>query len=74
MKVCHMLLENGPRVRHYKLGDIGYWSPGHDVAIYYREDSEEIPHPGIISIGKIDSGMEALNVPGSVKVIIELAQ
>jgi hypothetical protein len=41
------------------------------VAIYYRQDSEKIPDPGIIVIGKIDAGVEALNVPGPVKVRIE---
>jgi hypothetical protein len=43
-----------------------------DVAIFYRHDGQSIPSPGIIVMGKIDSGVEALNVPGSVKVIIEL--
>jgi len=38
---------------------------------YYRQDGEEIPDPGIIVIGKIDASVEALNVPGSVKVTIE---
>lgn len=49
-----------------------YWSPGPDVAIYYRHDGEAIPSPGIIVIAKIDSGVEALSVPGSVRVTIEL--
>ena len=56
----------------YEVGDIIYWSPGPDVAIYYRQDGERIPAPGIIVIGKIDSGVESLNVSGSVKVTIEL--
>jgi hypothetical protein len=68
------LSENGPRRRYYELGDIAYWSPSHDVAIYYRVGGEEIPTPGIIPIGKIDSGIEAFNVPDSVRVTIELAQ
>ena len=49
-----------------------YRSPGPDVAMYYRHDGQPIPSPGIIVIGKIDSDVEALNVPGSVKVTIEL--
>jgi hypothetical protein len=50
------------------------WSigpPGPDVAISYRHDGQSIPAPGIIVIGKIDSGVEALNVPGSVKATID---
>lgn len=46
----------------------------HDVAIYYRQESESIPSPGIIPIGKIDGGTEVFNVPASVKVTIELAK
>jgi hypothetical protein len=42
------------------------------VAIFYRNDGEKIPNPGVIVIGKIDSGVEALNVAGSVKVTVEL--
>jgi hypothetical protein len=41
------------------------------VAIFYRHGGQQIPDPGIIVIGKIDGGAEALNVPGSVKVIVE---
>ena len=48
------------------------WSPGPDVAIFYRNDGEKIPNRGIIVIGKIDSGVAALDVAGSVKVTIEL--
>jgi hypothetical protein len=49
-----------------------YWSPSAHLAIYYRHDGESIASPGIIVIGKIDDGVEALRVPGSVKVTIEL--
>lgn len=62
----------GKRAHKYEVGEIVYWSPGPDVAIYYREDGERIPAPGIIVIGKIDSGVESLNVAGSVNVTIEL--
>jgi len=64
--------EEGKRTHTYEIGEIAYWSPGPDVAIYYRNDGEKIPEPGIIVIGKIDSGVAALDVAGSVKVTIEL--
>jgi 4-carboxymuconolactone decarboxylase len=67
------LSEGGERTHGYEVGEIVYWSPGPDVAIFYRHDSQAIPDPGIIVIGKIDSGVEALNVAGSLKVTIELA-
>ena len=66
-------LSKGERTHSYEVGNIGYWSPGPDVAIYYRNDGEQIPDPGIVLIGKIDSGIEVFNVPDSVKVTIELA-
>jgi hypothetical protein len=66
-------LSKGERTHSYEVGDIGYWSPGPDVVVYYRNDGEQMPDPGIILIGKIDSGVEAFNVPGSVKVTIEPA-
>lgn len=64
----------GERAHTYQVGEISYWSPGPDVAIYYRQDGERIPAPGIIVIGKIDSGVESFNVAGSVKVTIELVK
>ena len=64
----------GKRAHTYEVGEIAYWSPGPDVAIYYRHDGKSIPPPGIIPIGKIDTGAEAFDVPGSVKVTIELAK
>ena len=64
--------QEGKRTHTYQIGDLAYWSPSHDVAVYYRQDGEKIPEPGIIVIGKIDSGVAALDVAGSVKVTIEL--
>jgi hypothetical protein len=63
--------EKGKRTRTYEVGDVIYWSPSAHLAIYYHHDEQSIPSPGIIIIDKIDSGVEALNVPGSVKVTIE---
>ena len=66
--------EKGPRMDKYQVGDIAYWSPDHQVAIYYRQDNEQIPSPGVIPIAKIDSGTEVFNVRGSVNVTIERAE
>ncbi|HXF96908.1 MAG TPA: cyclophilin-like fold protein [Gemmatimonadales bacterium] len=62
----------GKSTHTYTVGDIAYWPPGPDVAVYYRHDGEEIPDPGIIVIGRIDSSVEAFDVPGSVRVTFEL--
>lgn len=68
------LSEKGLRENRYEVGDIAYWSPNHQLAVYYHQDGESIPSPGIIPIAKIDAGAEAFNVPGSVNVIIEVAK
>jgi hypothetical protein len=59
-------------VHTYEVGEIAYWSPGPDGAIDSRQDGEPISPPGIIPIGKIDAGAEVFDVPGSVKVTLEL--
>ena len=64
----------GKRTHTYALGDIAYWSPGPDIAIYYRHDGERIPEPGLIIIGKMGAQVDAFNVAGAVKVTIELVR
>ena len=61
----------GKRTHAYEVGDIAYWAPGPDVAVFYRHDGQKIPTPASSFIGKIDSGVEKLDVPGSVRVTFE---
>ena len=68
------LSEEGPRKNGYEVGDIAYWSPDHQFAVFYRQHGQSIPSPGIIPIAKIDGGTGAFNVPGSLKVTIEVAE
>lgn len=56
----------------YEKGDLGYWRPGGNFVIFYRHDGLTIPSPGIVLLGKIDSGAEVFDVPGSVDVSVEL--
>ncbi|WP_217240456.1 cyclophilin-like fold protein [Streptomyces sp. AC555_RSS877] len=57
----------------YEIGDIAYWSPGPDIAVFYAHDGESIPDPGIVILGKIDHlGADALKkYDGAVDVAIE---
>lgn len=67
--------ENGPRKSGYEVGEIAHRSLANQFAVYYyHQDGESIRSPGITPIGKIDTGTGAFNVPGSVKVAIELAE
>ncbi len=63
--------EDAPPGSDPSAGDIAYYAPWGNLAIYYRDFkySNEL-----VILGKIDSGIEALNVPGSVDVAIELVQ
>jgi hypothetical protein len=63
--------ERGKRTHEYAVGTIGYWPPGPDVAIFYRQDGERIPDPGLIVIGRIKAGVEAFAVPGAIRATIE---
>ena len=68
------LSREAKRSRSFEVGDIAYWSPSHDLAVFYRQDGEAIPTPGIIVVAKLDSGVDAFDVPGSMKVRLELAE
>jgi hypothetical protein len=76
-KFAHLpraISEKGKRTHDYAVGTIGYWPPGPDVAIFYRQDGECIPDPGLIVLGKVKTGVEALNVRGAIRATIELSR
>jgi hypothetical protein len=50
------------------VGDIAYYAPWGNLAIFYRDFRYS---KGLIRLGRIDSGIEALNMPGPLKVTIE---
>jgi hypothetical protein len=61
------------RQKPYKVGDIGYWSPNSDFAVFYRHDGSVMPEPGITMIGTVDgNSVEAFNVTGRVTATFEV--
>jgi hypothetical protein len=50
------------------VGDIAYYAPWGNLAMFYKDFGYS---RGLIGLGRIDSGIEALSVPGSLKVTIE---
>ncbi len=62
---------DGEGARTYEVGDLVYWPPGPDVAVFYRHDGQRIPAPGITVLARIDSGVEAFSAPGPLRVTIE---
>lgn len=64
---ARVLSTGGAAQRSFVAGDIGYWSPSADVALYYR-GGDRLPSPGIIMIGKIEDDISALKAPGNVRI------
>ena len=50
------------------VGDIAYYAPWGNLAIFYKDFGYS---RGLIGLGRVDSGIEALRGPGSLKVTIE---
>jgi hypothetical protein len=50
------------------VSDIAYYAPWGNLAIFYKDQGYA---DGLTKLGRIDSGIEALNVRGSLKVTIE---
>jgi len=63
--------ENAPSGSDPSVGDITYYAPWGNLVIFYRDFGYS---SGLVILGKIDSGIEAFNVPGSIKVTMELIQ
>lgn len=67
------LTAGGKPQSSYEIGNIAYWSPGPGIAIFYDHDGPSIPAaPGIVILGEINSGADALKkYDGTVDVTIE---
>ncbi|WP_289500510.1 cyclophilin-like fold protein [Gloeocapsopsis sp. IPPAS B-1203] len=61
--------EDAPLGSDPAVGDIAYYAPWGNLAMYYNDFGYS---NGLIILGKIDGDIEALNVPGSVEATIEL--
>jgi hypothetical protein len=53
------------------VGDITYYAPWGNLALFYKDFGYS---SGLVILGKIDSGVAAFNVSGSVKVKMELME
>jgi hypothetical protein len=69
------LAARNERQNEYERGDLGFWIPNNDMALFYNHDGSTLPTPGLIVIAKIISGLEIFNsYPGSVELKIELTE
>ena len=60
--------EGAPAGSDPSVGDITYYAPWGNLAIYYRDFGYS---SGLVILGKIDGDTEAFDVPGSLSVTIE---
>jgi len=61
--------EGAPAGSDPSIGDITYYSPWGNLAIFYRDAAYA---SGLIKLGAIESGIEALSRPGSFRATIDL--
>jgi hypothetical protein len=60
--------EGAPAGFDPSVGTIAYYAPWGNLAVFYRDFDYS---RGLVQIGSIDSGIEALRRPGSLRVTIE---
>ena len=63
--------EDAPAGSDPSVGDITYYVPWGNLAIFYKDFGYS---NGLVILGKIDGDIEALNVSGPVSVTIELIE
>jgi hypothetical protein len=62
------------RVSQYSVGDLGYWSLSGDLAIFYADDGQSLPPPGLVRLGTVDAQLTAVAGAGKRSTMtIELA-
>jgi hypothetical protein len=61
--------EGAPAGADPSVGDIAYYAPWGNLALFYKDFGYS---DGLILLGELDGGAEALSVPGPLKVTIEL--
>lgn len=61
--------EGAPPGSDPSIGDVSYYAPWGNLAIFRKDFRYS---SGLINLGKIDTGIEALNEPGSVEATIDL--
>jgi hypothetical protein len=62
------------RASDYAVGDLGYWSPTGDLAIFYADDGQSLPPPGLVRLGTVDGELNAVADAGNHSTMtIELA-
>lgn len=57
-----------PKASKPSVGDIGYYAPWGNLALYHRDFDDS---PGLVLLGRIDAGIDVLKMPGKRSATIE---
>jgi hypothetical protein len=49
----------------YQVGEVAYWAPSNEVAIFHADDGQTIPQPNLVRLGTIDTGLEVIAAAGN---------
>jgi len=63
--------EGAPAGSDPSAGDISYYAPRGNLALFYRDFGYS---SGLVRLGRLESGVEALSRPGPLRVTIELLE
>jgi hypothetical protein len=63
-------IDGAPEGSDPSIGDITYYAPWGNLAIFYKDFGYS---SGLIKLGKVDSGIEVLKVPGPMQATFELS-
>jgi hypothetical protein len=48
----------------YRIGQIAYWPPSRDIVLVYEGDGLQVPSPGLIPLGTVDTGLDVVATAG----------
>jgi hypothetical protein len=48
----------------YRVGQLAYWPPDHNIFVVYAGDGLRVPSPGLIQLGTVDTGLAVIGGAG----------
>ena len=48
----------------YRVGQLAYWPPNHDIFVVYDRDGLRVPSPGLIELGTVDTRLDVIAAAG----------
>ncbi|MGK5112662.1 MULTISPECIES: cyclophilin-like fold protein [unclassified Geodermatophilus] len=47
-------------VFRYRVGQVAYWPPNHDIFVVYAGEGLPVPGPGLVPLGTVDDGLDVV--------------